>query len=88
MFKCQRCGRCVVSCPVLSVMEWESFSPRSRVVLSLAKSLGNIEVGKEFLKRIFSCTTCRACEVVCPAGVRIADIVIHTREQMVKMVRD
>lgn len=84
MFKCQRCGKCLINCPVLAVTEWDSFSPRARVILSLAKEFGHFGETKRFLQIIFSCTTCRICENVCPAGVKVVDIILHTRERIVK----
>lgn len=71
LLNCMRCGFCLPSCPTYIVSGYkESQSPRGRIALMKAVYDGLIEPDDEFEKSLSLCLGCRACEPVCPAGVK------------------
>lgn len=53
----------------------------------LVRSLieGGSAVDKATAEKLFGCTLCKACEVVCPAGVQVTGVIPIIREQLLKM---
>jgi glycolate oxidase iron-sulfur subunit len=58
-------------------------SPRGRIHLMLAVSEGQIGMNSEvFQEQMSECLNCRACEAVCPSGVKYGEIVESSRAQL------
>lgn len=69
---CTNCGYCKSSCPIFRVLRTEGLSARGRA---------NQLVEKVILEEsIFCCSGCRACENVCPNGVKLYDAIIEARK--------
>lgn len=73
-FRCVQCGYCLPACPTYRVLEKESASPRGRIALVKAAAEGKIGVAEHLARPIDLCLGCRACETVCPSGVKYGTI--------------
>ena len=78
---CVHCGFCLQSCPTFVVTGDEADSPRGRIVLmrSLARDPAAAR-DPELRFHLDRCLGCRACEPVCPSGVRYGPSLEAARE--------
>ncbi|MFN7953810.1 MAG: heterodisulfide reductase-related iron-sulfur binding cluster [bacterium] len=77
---CVHCGFCLQSCATYQVTGLEPSSPRGRIVLMKAFAEGRITLEGESARHLDDCIGCRACEPVCPAGVRYGEMLEVVRE--------
>jgi glycolate oxidase iron-sulfur subunit len=76
---CISCGFCLSACPTYQDTRNESSSPRGRINLMRALEAGTL--AEDDVREEFSfCLGCRACEPVCPAGVRYGTLLEHARD--------
>ncbi len=93
LYACTECGRCQVNCP--AQLSGKVLSP-GRMILNLKEHL--LEAGPQLLKKtadrgligevvtedeIWGCTTCRACQEVCPVYNEHIDKIIDLRRNLV-----
>ena len=79
---CVRCGLCLAVCPTYAVEKVEAQSPRGRVALIRAASEGRLDVKSPTLRdHVYNCLDCRACETICPSGVRVGHLVLGARAE-------
>jgi Fe-S oxidoreductase len=82
---CVHCGLCLPACPTYQVTGREELSPRGRVFLARLVDEGRLaEDDPDRLRAMESCLDCRACEVVCPSGVRVGHLVERARERLAR----
>ncbi len=68
---CVHCGFCLQSCPTFLVTGDEADGPRGRIVLMQGLRSGRMAPNDpELTLHLDRCLGCRACEPVCPSGVR------------------
>jgi len=80
---CVHCGFCLPSCPTYRLTKRERSSPRGRIWLMSQVSLGNLELLDPIFEEEMSlCLNCRACEAVCPSGVKYGEILEASRAQI------
>jgi glycolate oxidase iron-sulfur subunit len=80
---CIRCGLCLPSCPTYLETMTETSGPRGRI--SLIKAVGESRLDLRsagFVEQMWECLDCRACEAVCPSGVRYGQLVETARAQI------
>lgn len=70
---CVHCGLCSDHCPSYQVLGNELDSPRGRIYL-IHKLLTTNRAHRGLQKHLDTCLTCRACELVCPSGVRYGEL--------------
>ena len=95
LYACTECGRCEEQCP--ADMTGKPLSPKAVVVDikdDLIGQLANNENTIEPIVRegspitedvIWSCTTCRACESICPLHIQHLDFILEMRKSLVLM---
>jgi len=79
ILKCMRCGECRSVCPVFQTTGIDTYSARGRMILVKGVIETRLDLSSRLLASIYSCTTCRACEVVCSAGVDVVDVIQNFR---------
>jgi glycolate oxidase iron-sulfur subunit len=79
LLSCVKCGLCLSVCPTYATDAMEVQSPRGRVQLMRAVDEGQISLTETVADHMYHCLDCRACQTVCPSGVRVGEQVLHTR---------
>lgn len=81
--KCVRCGYCLPTCPTYVETYSEASSPRGRIRMIQAVADGALSLtDPSFVEQMYQCLDCRACEAVCPSGVRYGQLVETARTQI------
>lgn len=79
--RCMSCGFCLPVCPTYRRTGEEASSPRGRITLMRAVQDDRLDVtDPTVLAQSELCLGCRACEPVCPAGVRYGDLLEQWRD--------
>lgn len=81
---CIQCGFCRAGCPTFGETTLESLNAKGRVILAYNMLTGNLEPSQELAKRLYQCMLCLNCRSVCPAQVKVSDIVRSARERLVE----
>ncbi len=81
LMNCTRCGFCLPTCPTyIETGKNEVHSPRGRIALMKGLVDGDIEPTEEVKRSIDLCLGCRACEPVCPSGVKFGHLLEQARD--------
>ncbi|HLZ37676.1 MAG TPA: (Fe-S)-binding protein [Mycobacteriales bacterium] len=81
--RCISCGFCLPACPTYALSRDEKSSPRGRITLMRALETGRLGPDDPTLLEESSyCLGCRACEPVCPAGVRYGALLEEWRDAL------
>ena len=83
--KCIHCGLCLAVCPTYREQLTETASPRGRVILARKSLQGELELDSNLIGHMYSCFTCMACNDLCPAGIRPADLALAMRQVQEKI---
>ncbi len=79
---CVHCGLCLPKCPTYLLTGREPSSPRGRIYLMRSWAEGRIAASERLSAELDFCLVCRACETVCPAGVRFGEMLEHARDEI------
>ncbi len=82
--KCIKCGACMAGCPTFMITKDETMVARGRLTLVRAALDGRIEPSGRLKESITSCIGCLTCDVNCPSGVKIGDIIFAAKAQIAK----
>jgi len=80
---CTKCGFCMSACPVYREQKIESSVARGKIMLVRALREGDIELTREFSKKLDLCTLCGTCAANCPAGTDVTSIITAARAERV-----
>lgn len=80
--KCDRCGNCLLVCPVFEVDSREVCSARGMVNAARALVKGGVAPEEDILKAVDYCLLCGACIDVCASKVKVPDIILKTRQNL------
>src|SRR5579884_1225889 len=85
---CIRCGLCLSVCPTYRTDHLEVQSPRGRVALIRAVEEGRLPLESPgFKEHMYHCLDCRACQTICPSGVKVGELVVAARAEIDKHER-
>jgi glycolate oxidase iron-sulfur subunit len=80
---CIRCGLCLSVCPTYNVEHLEVQSPRGRVALIRAVEEARLPLESPgFKEHMYHCLDCRACQTICPSGVKVGELVLAARAEI------
>ncbi|MFN3803953.1 MAG: 4Fe-4S dicluster domain-containing protein [Pyrobaculum sp.] len=71
--RCVFCGFCESVCPTYLAERDRRYGPRGR--LQLSTYVLNGAKGAVLYDSFFTCLNCRACELICPAGIKIVNVI-------------
>lgn len=77
--KCIRCGYCYELCPLFKSYNWESDTPRGKLLLIYGMITGKIIPTQSLVNKIFECFYCKNCSDNCSAGVPVTEIFSDAR---------
>jgi glycolate oxidase iron-sulfur subunit len=81
--RCISCGFCLPVCPTYALTGVETSSPRGRINLMRALETGALPDDDPTVHEESSfCLGCRACEPVCPAGVKYGELLEEWRDHL------
>lgn len=80
--KCIKCGVCMAGCPTYAMTKDETMVARGRLTLAGAVLDGRITASRRFEETITSCIGCLTCDVNCPSGVRIGEVMFAAKAQI------
>lgn len=79
LMNCMRCGFCLPACPTYLETKSEAASPRGRIALMKAVYDGMVSPDDDIQAQLDLCLGCRACEPVCPSGVKYGHLLEGAR---------
>ena len=82
--KCIRCGYCYELCPLFKSFNWESDTPRGKLLLIYGMITGEVKPTQEIVDKIFQCFYCKNCSDNCSAGVPVTDILTDARADLIE----
>ena len=82
--KCIRCGYCYELCPLFKSLNWESDTPRGKLLLIYGMITGELKPTQDIVDKIFSCFYCKNCSDNCSAGVPVTDILTDARADLIE----
>ena len=83
--KCIRCGYCYELCPLYKSFNWESNTPRGKLILLHGLISGKIKLNQDIAEKMFQCFYCQQCSDNCSAGVPITDILTDARADFIDL---
>ncbi len=81
---CIQCGFCRAGCPTFGESTLESLNAKGRVILAYNMLVDEIPPSEELAKRLYQCMLCLNCRSVCPAQIKVSDVVRAARERLVE----
>ncbi len=81
--KCIRCGYCYELCPLYKTLNWESNTPRGKLIILHGLITDKIELTQEIVEKFFQCFYCQQCSDNCSAGVPVTDIFTDARADFI-----
>lgn len=82
--RCVLCGLCLPHCPTYRLTQDENESPRGRISLMRAAASASLPLDLRIAAHLSRCLGCRACERVCPSGVRYGRLIEACRVAVTK----
>ena len=80
--QCIHCGMCLPTCPTYDETLKETSSPRGRIALMRAVADDELGVTPGFSEEMYFCLGCLACQSVCPADVKYAELIENARAEV------
>jgi len=84
LLKCLKCGNCQAVCPIYKEMKTEVGVARGKNVLVETLMNGQIQMTDRLADKFSLCTTCMACNAICPNSIRFDKIILAARAEAVR----
>jgi Fe-S oxidoreductase len=84
LYRCTKCGFCQATCPYYLTTREEWSVARGRLRMARAVIQGTLPLSGSTVRGIYHCFSCRACNVTCPSGVPVDDILIEARADLAR----
>ncbi len=81
--RCARCNFCESVCPTYAATRRRAYGPRGRIWIIMFLSQG-IKLSSDEYVGLLTCLGCRACNLVCPAGIEIAEAIHDAKALLIK----
>ena len=81
--QCIKCGLCLATCPIGKELFLEKYTPRGKIQLAKRYASGDLEISEHYRDIFAKCLLCGACSVTCPSGVKLTDVLVGMREEIV-----
>jgi coenzyme F420-reducing hydrogenase delta subunit/heterodisulfide reductase subunit C len=82
--KCIRCGYCFELCPLFKSFNWESDTPRGKLLMIYGLITGELKPTQNIVDKIFQCFYCKNCSDNCSAGVPVTEILSDARADLIE----
>ncbi len=79
---CIRCGYCYEHCHFFKLSNWETDTPRGKLILIYELIKGKMKPTVNIAEKIFECCYCRNCEKSCSAKVPVTEIFTDAKEAL------
>ncbi len=81
--RCVKCGLCLPHCPTYQQRQDEGESPRGRIALMQGLAQKKLPLSEKLIGHLDRCLACRACQAMCPSGVKYGELLEATRATIV-----
>ncbi len=81
--QCIKCGLCLATCPIGKELFLEKYTPRGKIQLAKRYAAGDLDISEHYRDIFAKCLLCGACSVTCPSGVKLTDVLVGMREEIV-----
>jgi len=81
--QCVNCGTCMANCPIYVETLSEVTTPRGKLSLIESLASGEITLSKRLQDILFSCLACDTCGESCPNNVKVGEILLAARKELV-----
>jgi len=81
--QCIKCGLCLSTCPIGKELFLEKYTPRGKIQLAKRYAAGDLDISEHYRDIFAKCLLCGACSVTCPSGVKLTDVLVGMREEIV-----
>ncbi|MEE8432000.1 MAG: (Fe-S)-binding protein [Candidatus Desulfatibia sp.] len=87
LYICAQCSFCTTTCETIGYTLWESNTPKGRMFALKELLEGNLEgkssIMEELSTSAFNCTLCGRCEAVCQTDIKLRDLWLNLRTELV-----
>ena len=81
--QCVKCGTCMANCPIYGETLSEVTTPRGKLSLIESLASGEIALSRKLEDILFSCLACGTCGESCPNNVKVGEILLAARKELV-----
>ncbi|MEM2134729.1 MAG: (Fe-S)-binding protein [Candidatus Jordarchaeaceae archaeon] len=82
---CQNCGLCLAICPILEVLQHESYSGPRSITSELSRTVREFWKAKDV---VYLCTLCGRCQEICSKNVPVPKVVSLIRSKLFRQRRE
>jgi Fe-S oxidoreductase len=83
VLRCSVCGFCQAVCPIYGLTRRPALNARGKMLVLQEVMKGEMGLDEDLVETLFQCTGCASCEVNCPSGVKVTEILRQVRQDMV-----
>ncbi len=81
--QCVKCGTCLAHCPIYAETLSELTTARGKLSLVESLASGDIHFTRKLKDLLFSCLICNTCGENCPNDVKVGEILLEARRELI-----